>query len=249
MFNQMSFSMRNRLGLRLTAFAVVVLGNLAFLIALSLRGSEYMAWESILGMVFSSFAFIGMIIVCAVASDSTWKSIFKSPNNYLMALTPVPAWKKLLGYFTPTVVLDGFSIGVSLLFLIIMAVGSESGFDILEFWRESRVYVIGFVVIIPVGYASLLAVMAFGSAISNTILRNVPMRKLVAVVIAVLAMSALSWINVVLLPFGEANRFGPFFNISIVDAAVWHYLLTVLLVLVRGAAFLFAAAYFMDRRA
>jgi len=250
--NQIYYSVRNRLHLRLIALAVVVLGNMFFLFLAS--RNDFMEWQAILGVVFASFAFLGIFIANIIASDSTFKkAFFKEPGSYLMTLTPVPTWKRILGTLIPSVIFDILAFSIGIIFIVVLAVGLNDGTSMGDFvwqegqWRPDRnvLFVIGFIV---VGYAWLILTTVFWHSLTKTVLSRVPFRKLVGAILTIAVVSALSWLSVVLFPFGEINRFGPFFTIFIHQMETWHLVVMLVSLLVQAAILLFTAAQLLDRR-
>ena len=252
MFNQMVYSLKNRLHLRLIALSIVVLGNLFFLFLASYN--DYMEWQSILGVLFASFGFLGLLIANIFASDSTFKNtLFKEPDSYLMALTPVPTWKKILGALIPSVIFDMLAFSIGIIFIVIMGISMNDGTSLGDFvwqpgaWRADS-HVLFVIAFILMGYAWLILATVFGHSLAKTVLSRVPFRRLVAAVLTIIAVTALSWINIVLLPFGKIYRFGPFFTVMVYQTATWHFIATVLLLAVQAAILLLAAARLLDRR-
>ena len=248
----MYYSVRNRLSLRLIALAIVVLGNVFFLFLV--QTNDFMEWQSILGILFASFGFLGLFITNIIASDSTFKNtLFKEPDSYFMALTPVPTWKKILGALIPSAIFDTLAFGIGILFIVIMSVGMNDGASLGDFvwqpgaWRPDN-HVLLVIAFLLVGYAWLILAGVFGHSLAKTVLSRVPFRRLVAVILTIIVVTALSWISIVLLPFGEIHRFGPFFTVMIHQTATWHFIVTVLLLAAQAAILLLAAAHLLDRR-
>jgi len=251
--NQIYYSVRNRLHVRLIALAIVVLGNVFFHILA--HNNDYMTWQAVLGVTFASFAFLGIFIANIYASDSTFKNaFFKEPGSYLMTLTPVPTWKKILGALIPSVIFDILAFSIGIIFIVVLAVGLNDGASMGDFvWQEGQwrpdsnvLFVIGFIV---VGYAWLILTGVFWHALTKTVLSRVPLRKLVGAILTIAVVSVFSWISIVLLPFGEISRFGPFFTIIIHQMETWHIVVMLVSLFVQAAILLFSAAQLLDRRA
>ena len=248
----MYYSIRNRLHLRLIALAIVVLGNVFF--HFLAHRNDYMEWQAVLGILFASFAFLGLFIANIIASDSTFKNaLFKEPGSYLMTLTPVPTWKKILGALIPSVIFDMLAFSIGILFIVMMGVGMNEGASLGDFvwepgaWRPDN-HVLFAIAFILVGYAWLILATVFGHSLTKTVLSRVPFRRLIAAVLTIIVVTALSWISIVLLPFGEIYRFGPFFTVMIYQTATWYYVVTILLLIAQAAILLFTAAQLLDRR-
>ena len=251
MFNQMYYSVRNRLSLRLIALAIVVLGNVFFLFLA--HTNDFMEWQAGLGIVFASFGFLGLFIVNVIATDGAFKNaLFKEPASYLMLLTPVPAWKRILGALIPSVIFDTLAFGIGILFIVIMAVGINDGASLGDLiwqpdtWRMDN-HVLYVAVFAAVGYAWIILTGVFGHALVKTVLSHMPLRRLMAVIITFLVVCALSWLSIVLLPFGEIYRFGPFFTVMVYQTQVWHYVATILLLALQAVILLVAASRLLDR--
>lgn len=266
MFNQMYYHVRNRFGLRLLAFAIVLLGSIFFLIFASnsysphnldstiVQMQTYVTWQATVGIVFASFSLIGIFIVSIYVTDSNFKKIFKDPGNYLYKLTPISALKKIFGWLIPSLILDGISVGLGILSVLILSVTVTQGESLRSVLANHASFEITWnvlygIIMLILFYALLLSATVFGYAITNTVLSRVPLRKLCSVIITFAVLFGLSWVNAVLLPFGELNRFGILFNITLYQAVAWHFVLIISLLLVQVLALLFTAAYLMDRRA
>jgi hypothetical protein len=251
----MYYSLRNRLHLRLTAVGIMLFANL-FFIVLSAVNTTVVEWQRILGMGISSIAFIGIFIVSMIISESNSKTLFTSPTNYLITLTPVPAWKKILGHTIPSVLVDVASVGISLFLLLIMTVKLDNGIPgiastgeaLREIFRMADARIVFVFAFVAAWYGIFCVASALWNTLCNTLLRKIPVRKIVATVAVVLVLFALSWINVVLLPFGdgEINRFGPFFAINIINPVFLQFALYV--ILFQGFIILYATSFLMDRR-
>ena len=246
MFNQIYYSTRNRLTLRLIALAVVIFGNIIFFVV-----PGNMAFNT-LAIVFASFAYMGISAVNLFASFSNLNGIFKAPNSYVMALTPVHPWKRLLGSVIPAVLFDtlGFFVGIG--GILIQTTGTGIDFeDMMGTMGSSIPLSHYFIFMLAAGlalYGLFLIGFLFWRAVSRSILYRYPFRNLLGFVIAMAAMIAVSWFNVLLLPFGDLINFGPFFNIQISQYTGFHFALMVLSILLQGAALLWAAAQLMNRR-
>jgi len=251
LFNQMYYSARHHFALRIITLFIVVLVNVSF-IALSSNTDNVMGWQATLGIIFASFAFLGMFVVSIYATSSTFKKLFKEPQCYFTMLTPTPSWKIILGNLIPSVIFDIFSITISLVGVVFMSLSIADGFaaggtselQITTYWND-----IIFVIIAALAFYTLIIVAnVLYNAIVKTIFHRVPLRKLFATIVTIVVLCALSWVSIVLLPLGELYRFGPFFAIELIQPAVWHMAAMVLLILAQAAVILYAAAYLMDRR-
>jgi len=236
--------------MRLIALAVLVIGNLLFFI-LARTTDNMMEWQMVLAMIFSSFAFIGIMAVSLIATGTAFNRLLKAPDNYMLMLTPVSSWKKVLGQLIPSMVLDVASFVIGVAFIVLLATSMDSG--------GANVYWGGGIGIIPpeavfavamgiVGYGLVLASVMFWLTLSNTVLSRVPLRKFIAAITTIVVATVLNWSNMVLIPFGEMHRFGPFFNIQLHSASSWILIVIVLLTLAQAAAFVFATVRLLDRR-
>ena len=250
MRNVMQYSIKNRLSMRLAMLCLVVVGGITFMILSrnDVSASGDIGVLSILGIVFSSLALVGMIIICALASESTAKLIAKPPNNYLMALAPISAWKKLVGYIIPTVIIDSISIGISIAFVVLLSIGAADGTYLSDVDWFTRYSFLGTVFVL-LGYVILLTAGMFWYTLCETVLRNIPGRKIVAAIIVVILLCALSWVNIVTLPFGEIYRIGLLmFTVTITQLEVWHIGVIIVSLVVQAVIALGITAHLMDRR-
>lgn len=267
MFSQLYYNARTRIGLRFAALAIIIFGSVFFLFfasrptpadQLAAAGEafaiSYVTWAASLGIIFASFGLIGLFIVSVYVTASTHEKLVKSPDNYLFCLTPVPAWKKIMGWLIPSVVFDSISVGIGILSVLILSVTMTQGESLMSFIANQYGFMVQWnvlygITVVVLLYTLLLSAIHFASAVNNTVLVRVPLRKLISVVVTVLILCALSWSYAVLLPFGELDRFGILFNISLHNAATWHLFVVITLLLAQIAALIAAAAYLMDRRA
>lgn len=252
MFNQIYYSTKNRLWIRMAAFIVMVLGNGFFLLANRMGAPE---WVTILGIVFSSFAMMGIFGLSIYVTGVNFDALLKDQKNYLEMLTPIPAWKKYLGAIIPATVYNVISIGLSIFFIVLLSFGLYEGMNVDVYgvpmnqmtttdWHN---IIFGVLLFAALNMLILAAIM-FGSTISRTVLSRVPLRRLVSVALAILAMCVLSWLNIVLLPFGELQRFFVFFNLNIFGISIWQSVAIATLMFVQGLALTVAAAFIADRR-
>ena len=252
MFNQIYYSTKNRLAVRVIAFMVMVLGNGAFLLATVMGAPE---WVTILGIVFSAFALMGIFTISIYVSAVNFDAFLKDKKNYLEMLTPVPAWKKFIGAIIPAATYNVVSIGLSIFFIVLLGLGLGEGTNVDIYGNSMNVmtsdewHMVIFGILIFTAFNMLIfAASLFGSTISRTVLSRVPLRKLLSVILAVLAMCALSWLNIVFLPLGEMERFVVFFNINILSTSIWQFVAIAAIMFVQGLALTVAAAFISDRR-
>ena len=245
-FDQIYYSTKSRLTMRLTALAVVVLGNLIFFIV---PGNTVFAT---LAIVFASFGFMGLCAINLFVSFSNLDGIFKAPRSYLTALAPVSSWKLMLGNIIPAVLFDtvGFLIGITGIFLqttgLVFYFGDMAG--TMGSPIQSYQYFIFAIISGLAFYGLLLTGFLFWRAVSRSILYRYPLRNLLGFVITIAAMTVVSWFNILLIPFGELVGCGPFFSISICHYAGGHMAVMVLSILLQAAALLLAASHIMNRR-
>ena len=246
LFDQIYYSTKSWLALRLIALAVVVFGNLIFFVV---PGNTVFAT---LAIVFASFAFMGLWAINLFVSFSNLNGIFKAPRSYLTALAPVSSWKLLLGNIIPAMLFDtvGFVIGITGIFL--QTAGVRFYFDNMAGTMGSPIqsyqYFIFAIISGLAFYGLLLTGFLFWRTVSRSILYRFPLRNLLGFVITIAAMMIVSWFNILLIPFGELVSFGPFFSISIAHYTGGHMAVMVLSILLQGAALLLAASYLMNRR-
>ena len=252
MFNQIYYSTRNRLTIRLIAFMTMVLGSGTFLVANRIGAPE---WVTILGIVFSAFALMGIIGISIYVSAVNFDAFLKDKKNYLEMLTPVPAWKKFIGAIIPSAVYNVISIGLSIFFIVLLGLGLGEGANVDVYGNSMNVvtsdewHMVIFGILIFTAFNMLiLSAVMFGSTISRTVLSRVPLRKLLSVILALLAMCALSWLNIVFLPIGEIERYVIFFNINILSTSIWQFVAIAAVMFVQGLVLTVAAAFISDRR-
>ena len=248
MLNQMYYATRNKLLMRIIALIITVVGNVFFLILLRGVESDY-DWRFVLGIMFASFSFIGLMVVNFITSYNTIAWLFNHPRSYLMELIPVAAWKKLLGTLIPTVLMDMASFFIGFGFIMLVTNSVMHATDDISFWSSIDLSFAYAMLIIIIGYGYLVAVCILSNAFARTVFAKMPISLLWGVIAALASALVLSWTSVVLLPFGEMHRFGPFFAVEIITSSFVPYALSLVLLVAQGAVFIFVSAYLLDRRA
>jgi len=244
MLNQMYYATRNNLLMRIIVLAIAVVGNVIFLFLM--RGVESDAqWQFILATVFSSFAFIGILVVNLIASHNTTTWLFKDPRSYIMELAPVAAWKKLVGTLIPTVIMDIASFSIGIMFIVLMVASVED----MNFSGGIDFMLVYAILIVLIGYAYLTALGMLSYAFAKTIFAKMPVSLLWGVIASVVCALVLSWSSVIMLPFGQMHRFGPFFAIEIVTSSFVPYVISLALIALQGVIFVVTSAYLLDRKA
>ena len=251
MLDQIYYSVRNRLNMRLAAFGIMIIGNIFFYFLVRSQNNP-MAWQTVIAIIFAALSFMGIFIVNLVATGYSLGLVITEPDNYLTMLTPVPVWKKLLGWVISSVFIDILGIILGIFFIVII---STSGYATMTVGGANSemgtVFDWGFVYmifILSAGYTFLVNFGLLWETVSKTLLRNIPASKLIGGIVALLVAFILSWTNIILLPFGAVNRFGPFFNIALYYSSVWLLALIVLLVFAQAAVMFAISVRLIDRR-
>jgi len=233
--------------LRVIMLAVAVVGNLLFML---LSAANPSSWQAMLSITFASLSFLGLWIGNMCITGSALKAITKEPQSYLITLAPVPSWKVLLGNILPSVLFDSIAFFVGLVFIVVhtFAVYVSDGGVTSSLNMQVESGAIYGIVLLVLLYTFLIVIGVFWSAVTRTVLVRVPFCKLVGVLVTTVAVAATSWINIVMLPFGDLYNFGPFFTITISNIAAWQFGLSAILFMAQSAILLFVAAYLLDRR-
>ena len=111
MSDQIKYSARYGLELRLFTFLAVIVLNVAF--AFLGYNNIYGTGGKITAIVLSSLAATGVCVVCLIADIQSVRGIFSAPTGYNMGLVPVAGWKILLGRIIPMVAFDLVSIAAA----------------------------------------------------------------------------------------------------------------------------------------
>jgi len=244
MLNQMYYATRNNLLIRIIALVITIVGNVFFLIFI--RGVEdTYPWQFVLAVMFASFAFIGLLVVNLIASHNTTTWLFKNPRSYLMELAPVAAWKKLFGTLIPTVLMDVVSFFIGIVFIVLIVSYVED----VNLWGSMDITVVyaALLILIVYGYLSAMGMLSY--VFAKTVFARMPISLLWGSIASVVSAVALSWISIIMLPFGEMRRFGPFFVVEIISGSFVPYVLSLILLAAQGAIFVLVSAYLLDRRA
>ncbi|MCL2421897.1 MAG: hypothetical protein FWD03_08580 [Defluviitaleaceae bacterium] len=240
MCKQIYYGAKNRLNMRLVGLASVIIVNL--LLVLLANSGVAPRVSVVIISVTSSLLLFGIWAINIVATFSNLNKIFSPPDSYFTILTPVPSWKILLGHVIPAVIFDivGFVVGIGGMMLHFMVWGQGTNFTGMRyFW---------FVMIIClVGYGMFLLVFTFWRAVSKSVFYRFPVSGFWGVIATLAVLLTLSWLNVLLIPFGIVQRFGLLFVVSL-GMSHLDMLLMTLVTLLQAGVLLFATAYLMDRR-
>ena len=241
MYKQLYYGTKNGFNLRVITLLIVIAINLILFISANPSLNVSIA----IVMTVSSFSFIGLVFVNLIVTFSNLHKIFSPPDSYFTLLAPVSSYKILLGNIIPSVLFDsiGFVVGVG--WMLLHAV-RFSGWDTTgEFTGLGYLWFA--VAIILIGYAILLVAFTFLKTISRSVFYRFPLRRLFSLAATFAAMLALSWLNLLLVPFGIVERFGIFIAISLQTSHLDAFLVF-LVMLLQAAILFFATAYLMDRR-
>ena len=242
MLNQVYYSVRNRLFMRVVSLLTVA-GVHVFFLPFALRENAHPG-AMITAVTFSSLALAFAVIVNMAVSFSGIYEAFSAPKGYAGLLVPVASWKLLLAKILPAAVMDALIVSGAILSTVwysfaladLRGTGLISAMDV--FWAIMSG--LG-------GYLFLLTAFAFAVVLAKSAFYRLRLRGLLAFLVTCLFLWALSWLNLLLLPFGQLQSVWLLYNIHIAPgtpgAAIY-----ILLFWVQAAILFLAAARLMERK-
>lgn len=246
MLKQIYYSTREQLSARLLALMVTLGVNLLFLV-LTL-GASPGSGVMITAVVFSSLALAYLIMVNMFVSFAGIHEVFSTPKGYHTLLAPVPSWKIILGRVVPAAVIDTLmmAVGIPLVVWQSLRLAGMTN-DITQHVNIVQDILFG-VIVVFVGYSFLLTAYCFFRTISKSLLHRAPLRNFLSVLATFVALWVVtSLTNLLLLPFGRVEIWGPLVNINLYPSPIVR-LMYILVLLLQAAVFFLASARLMERR-
>jgi len=204
----------------------------------------------IVAIVFSALALNYIFVSNAIVSFSGLNEVFSAPRGYLPLLTPLPAWKLLLGRIIPAAVMDTIGFLVSLGWLLHHSFSFAFGFVPIDMGQyvSARDIALG----VGAGFAAyplFLIMFCFFRALSKSVFYRVRLRVLLSLLVTFVIMgTVLSWFGFLLLPFGTMHRVGLLFHISIGSVTGAGAAMVVLVLLIQAATLFAATSYLTERK-
>ena len=244
MLKQMYYSARDGMFVRAISFGIMMGINLFFLpFALRHPGGVM----SILAIVFSSLALGHIIIANGIISFSGLSEVFSAPGGYSLLLTPLPAWKILLGKIIPAAVIDvaGGAIGIMWVVWYSLSFTGLSRTFVQFVSVRDLLFVIGASF---GGYLLLLTMFCFFRTLSRSVFYRLPLRGLLSIIVTFAVAGTInSWWGLLLAPFGTLEWIGPFLTIMLYTTLL-NQLMVVLVVLLQACTLFLASAYLTERK-
>ncbi|MCL1917372.1 MAG: hypothetical protein FWG14_03495 [Peptococcaceae bacterium] len=253
MLNQIKYSARQNLGLRVWAFGSVLVLNVVF-IALGALGMSGLAGMimSVMGASLTSLALTGLLVVIVIADVQAFRSLFAAPGAYTTLLVPAPGWKILLGKIIPMAVFDLAALGIGAAGVVVQGLsvanmslewGEEIGS--LEFgfgeWMASLLSGAG-------NYLLLIISIFFVCALVKSVFFRARVKGLLGVASFFAVYYVLNLLDMPLIAMAPYSRFGPFFSVDIAIGFNVGMVSYLLLMLIKIVVLFLATAHLLDRR-
>jgi len=222
--------------------------NLLFL--LLTIGAAPASGVMITAVTFSGLTLAYLIVANMFVSFAGIHEVFSAPGGYNTLLAPVPGWKIIISRVVPAAVMDIVMMAIGIFFVVWNSLRLSG---MLDFTREylylSLAHDISFAVVVAaVGYALLLMMYCFFRVISKSCLHGTRLPNLLGVVLTFAAIWVVtSLTNLLLLPFGRVEIFGPLVNITLYPSPMARFMY-ILVLLLQAAVFFLASARLMERR-
>ena len=200
----------------------------------------------ITGVMFVSIALCAMIVVNIIADYVTIRSLFSAPSGYTVMLAPVKSRQVLSGSILSIVLWDTVSLVIGIAGVVYHSLRlGEVYFPMRTAYITQSLW--GFIIIF-LNYILLITAIFFIAGLSKSILYRFRGRTFFAIIITMGIMYVLSMANLVLMPFGYAQRYGSFISINLVLGWNFGMVLYLLLCLGKIALFFGTTSYLMERK-
>jgi len=231
--------------MRVAALIATLAINLAFLPFV--LGENALGAVMIIAMTFSGLVLSYNIIINLYASFANVLSIFSSPAGYNALLTPIPAWKILLSEIIPAALLTSVGMVTGIMGTAFHSLNFANVWG--SFWGVfAHFFDIAFLFFaVFASFILLLVMICFYRILAKGVFYRSSARVLLSVIITIAAMWALNWLNLLLMPFGHVQIFGPLINLTITLTPI-SGALYVLVMLLQSAALFLASACLMERK-
>ena len=251
MKNQFKYALRQGLSLRLTALGIMfVLSAVAIPLGYFSLVNDAVRTTA---LVLSSVTLGAIFVTNIIADTMSFQSVFKTPDAYLNAMTPVTYRRILCARLVSSVAEDLVALAAGIYCVVIQTLilsgdikqGVKINFGSADIGAGTSVFLVCCMI---VAYAFIFTLIIFAMTLKNSVLSGLRGRGLLSLIGTWLVIWALSLTTFALAPFGAVERRGIFFTIylqSSFNAGVFTYAALALLQLV---AVFFASAALLERR-
>jgi len=247
MLKQFSYSLKTRIPLRLTAGILMIVLNIIFTVC-GVTGIYGNAGK-ITAVTFSSLAFCAWLVVCVLADSEMIKSLFSAPKGYYVFLTPVSSRKILMGRLAAILVWDipGFIIGVigiivQAFLLARIPLSTLINNNKIDSWEVLSIF------LMISQLALFFTTIFFMAALTKSIFFSKKARTLSGILGGLLAVYAMSWFDLILIPFASVQRHGILIQISIPSGDYLATGIFLVLTLLKTAVLFYITSYLMERK-
>jgi hypothetical protein len=246
---QFKYAFKTEIAVRGAAFAVIFVMDAVFITLGSLGLLPIGAWVTALSL--GGVAIAVMLVFDIIGDIAIIRRMFSVPEAYLYALTPSPRWKTLLASVVVSAVLDIVTMTV--------VITAEAWLTLVQegekIWRYVRDYVsadgsafsnrLWSVALLAAGYLLFLTLILFCITVKKSVLFRIPASGFLAFLLACVCLCVISLLQLVLIPFGDVERYGLLIILNLQKNALPFY---VLLTLLEAAALFTATSIFMERK-
>lgn len=235
MMTQLKYSLRHGARLRLTMLLLCLAINLGFTLAWQL-GARHPAVQ-IVGVTLSSLSLTAVFVGNIIADVASVRDIFGSPSGYAMMLAPVKGWKILGARVLSILICDTISYAVSIVGVVFQSLLLA---QMRDMGPRMTPYIGWGILFFVLYYLLIILAICFAEALRTGVLHRLPGRGILSAGLAIAALYVMSFLNLILTPFGAVDRFGLFMQINL-DMSVYAGTVLFVIILLAQSAALFAA--------
>lgn len=248
MLKQCKYAMRLNLNQRLGALAGVLVLNVA--VGIYGRFSDNRAnfiYE--VGIGWGVLSVIAMVLVCLVADIKVLNGMFNAPEGYLNMMVPAAPHKTVLGSVMAMLPLDFIGVFLSLWFVSLQSniVLNQNSEWWIDFSHNRAELIMAFVAMI-LAYLLIMLWVILVRALAQTVFFKLPFKTLLGLAGAAVVAYVLSWLQMLLVPFGVLTRYKWMLTIHIQGIFTVGGILFFVVVLAIAAGMYLLACGLMKRR-
>jgi hypothetical protein len=250
MLKQFKYALRDTVALRLGTLAGAAALNTALFLFAWVSAS--LGQPRISPVVFSSLLLSAVIGCCIAADFSTFQGVFRPDRASHIHLAPASGAEILTGRVLTVALSDLINLAVGLAGLMahVFLMNGTSWETLVRELSENKTVplILSSAIMILFAYLMLTLAEFFARAMRASVFHSVAGGGVLAFLSAAAALYVLSFMDFALLPLGELQRWGPFFNITLESGFNWDMAAFLLLTLVKCAVFFILTARLIERR-
>jgi hypothetical protein len=243
---QLKYASRIYLNQRVYALIGTVVINLVFFV-LGITRILPIGWM-IFGTVLSSLSLCAVFGVCVMVDMESVKSLFAPPNAYHTMLAPVPAWQTVLSRVISMTVFDLVSFTVGIFGVVLQS----TMLDNYQPWSGDGSMIpsdsIIAIILGVIAYATMFLFIILACALAKSVFYHTKARGLLGFFGMVAVGYLYSWLDLLLTPFANVNRFGAFIEVQLTAGLNTGTIAYTVLLLVKATALLIGISYLYERK-